>query len=84
MKDLCKKYSRSADVYTPLSFEHLSIHYSFIKYFLHTSWVTGIVPTSGKTGRSNMDKISAPSNLTFKDDEADSKQSKYMLDNNAP
>lgn len=31
-----------------------------------------------------MVKISAPSKLTFKDDEADGKQSKYMLDNNAP
>ena len=31
-----------------------------------------------------MIKISAPSNLTFKDDEAGGKQSKYMLDNNAP
>ena len=31
-----------------------------------------------------MIKISAPSNLTFKDDEAGGKQSKYMLDNNSP
>lgn len=46
--------------------------------------MTGIVPTSGKRGGSNMVKISAPSKLTFKDDEADGKQSKYMLDNNAP
>lgn len=37
-------------MYMPFNFEHPSTHYSFNKYFLHPSWVPGIVPTAESQG----------------------------------